>query len=190
MVNVGLEVQEITFWRLREAGYMKSRRVFWVGMLGVMGGLFVMGMLFNKRPVTGADGTETEYIQYFPCVCRYATPTPEGEPPGLPDLFPYWYTVRYYGCPWGSPGNISVHVQNIGAAEAGHFVVEINRLRTTVDALKAGSSQDAVVEFQAGPVGGVDAKVDVDNEVQESQEGNNYFSITFTPPPPCVNSGP
>ena len=169
---------------------MKSRQVFWVGMLGVMGCLFVLGMLLNKRPMTGADGTETEYIQYFPCVCRYATPTPEGGPPGLPDLNPYGYYVRYYGCPWGGPGYISVPVQNIGEADAGHFTVAINRLRTTVESLKAGSSQDVVVEFQAGPVGGVDAKVDVDGEIKESNEANNYFSITFTPPPPCVDSGP
>jgi hypothetical protein len=190
MVDVALEDKEISFWWLREAGDMKSRRVFWVGMLGVAGGLFVMGMLLNKRPVTGADGTETEYIQYFPCICRYATPTPEGWPPGLPDLNPYGYTVRYYGCPWGGPGYISVPVQNIGEAEAGHFTVDINHLRTTVESLKSGSSQDAVVEFQAGPVGGVYAVVDVDDEVQESREGNNIFQILFTPPPPCVNNVP
>ena len=169
---------------------MKSRRVFWVVMLGMAGGLFVMGMLLNKRPVTGADGTETEYIQYFPCVCRYATPTPEGGPPGLPDLNPYGYQVRYYGCPWGGPGSINVPVRNIGEADAGHFAVEINHLRTTVESVKAGNSQDAIVEFQEGPVGGINAVVDVDHEVQESIEGNNNFYITFTPPPACVNSEP
>ena len=169
---------------------MNSRKVYWV-VMGMVAGLVFLGtMRIGNFTGSGAAGTGTEFLSYMPYICIAATPTPAGTTPSLPDLYPNDYVVTYAGCPWGSPGNIRVPVKNIGEADAGHFAVEINRIRTTVNALEAGGYRDASVEFQSGPVGGVDILVDVDQEVKESNEVNNNFRILFTAPPPCETPKP
>lgn len=168
---------------------MKMRKGLRIGlilMLVVMLGLTMR--IANVLPHSYA-GVGTEYLDYLPQIDREPTstltPTVTATLPPLPDLAYYYYQVTYYGCPWGSPGNILVRVRNTGEVDAGHFAVDINSLRTTVEGVEAGGFRDPSVEFSQGPVGGMEIVVDSENEVWESNEANNFFRVMFTPPPPC-----
>jgi len=108
-------------------------------------------------------------------------------PAVLPDLTvsAYSWGVSYEGCPWGGPGSVSARVRNEGVAASGEVEVELNGVLTTVPSIPPGGDVDAVVRFEAGPVGGVSLKIDPKNRIPESDEENNEFAIWFTPPPPC-----
>jgi len=139
-----------------------------------------------NQPVLGSMGAATEYLHYMPQIENHVTPTPTITIPPLPDLYPDYYHVQYYGCPWESPGRIVVPVRNGGQADAGHFAVDINHVRTTMEGVAAGTIRDASIDFDQGPVAGIEAWVDSAFEVQESNEGNNFIPLLlFTPPPPC-----
>lgn len=88
-----------------------------------------------------------------------------------------------------TPYGIRVLVENIGLANAGPFVVDLNGARQQVD---EGLAAGQVVELHfAGtvPSGGYEAYADATNQVIEHQEDNNSFSFlapTPTPPPLCT----
>jgi hypothetical protein len=88
-----------------------------------------------------------------------------------------------------SPYGIRVQIKNIGSANTGPFVVDLNGVDQAVnDGLQIGQ----LIELHfAGtvPSGQYEATADVTNQVAESQEDNNTFSFhapTPTPPPLCV----
>jgi hypothetical protein len=113
------------------------------------------------------------------------TPTPTGT--HLPDLVILGYDITYYeDCPWGSPGLISVGAKNNGLSDSGEFSVKINREFAFVEGLQVQVKTNASVEFEAGPVGHIYAIADVYDQVNESDESNNIFSIALTAPPPCT----
>ena len=122
-----------------------------------------------------------------PTVTASVTPTITPTPYGLPDLtIPYTYIIDYDGtCPWGSPGTITVWVENIGTNHAGPFIAAVFSEETQFDGLFAGESEALIYHFNSGPVGGIYAEADRQNQVMESNESNNVMQIMMTPPPPC-----
>jgi len=116
------------------------------------------------------------------------TPTPTRTPYGLPDLTIPWGAGIGYDdpCPWGSPGTITVTVQNIGTNHAGPFAAAIFAQETSFNGLWAGASTPLTSHFTSGPVGSIYAIADTQDQVVESNEGNNVMLIVYTPPPPCV----
>jgi CARDB len=108
----------------------------------------------------------------------------------LPDLEIGGYNVTYDDCPWGGPGTVSVSVDNFGVGDAGPFEVTINNGTTNLDGLGSLGEAEAAVSFSAGPIGGINAEVDSAQQVAESDESNNSYMITFTPPPPCATPQP
>ncbi len=110
---------------------------------------------------------------------------------GQPDLVIEHYTVTYDDCPWDGPGAVSVRVKNVGESDAGQFATEINGDDSAIiSQLDAGDETDATIIFSAGPVGGVNAEADVQQQISESNEDNNSYQIVFTPPPPCTTPTP
>jgi hypothetical protein len=121
-----------------------------------------------------------------------ASPTSTSERPSQPDL-----TIKFmYLEMEGRQGNcvnaystygIRAQIENVGSANAGPFVVDLNGDSLEVDSgLMAGQS---IVLFFAGttPSGNYEAIVDVTNQVIESREDNNTLSyIAPTPTPPLV----
>jgi hypothetical protein len=120
-----------------------------------------------------------------------ATPTPTvtgtPDPTVLPDLtIPYtWIVVYDDPCPWGSPGTITLKVQNIGNDAAGPFVAAVYDQETDYGGLPAGAEAPLIFKFPSGPVGGIASTADIYDQVMERDEGNNVMQIVFTPPPPC-----
>jgi len=108
----------------------------------------------------------------------------------LPDLMTDIYSIRYFGCPWGDPGEVRGWVKNIGDGNAGPFQVEINSGTTTLPGLESGNAVWASVPFASGPVGRVNIYVDPNNQVQETDKSNNQYHIVFTPPPTCTAATP
>ena len=130
------------------------------------------------------------YAVYLPCVgIGCAGPPANAETP-LPDLYaPYHYRVNYFGCPWGSPGEIIVWVHNAGPGDAGAFQVKINNISIAqVEGVAAGTYQKARVTFESGPVGGILVEADYRCQVYESNEANNGFNLLFTPPSALRNA--
>lgn len=127
-----------------------------------------------------------------------STPVPPTEPPTipptlatqLPDLEIGGYTVTYDDCPWGGPGTVSVSVDNFGVGDAGPFEVTINNSTTNLDGLGSLGETEAVVSFNEGPVGSINAEADSAQQVVEVDETNNSYMIVFTPPPPCPTPTP
>lgn len=114
-----------------------------------------------------------------------------GESGQQPDLVIEFYVVTYEDCPWDGPGQVSVRVKNSGSGDAGEFATEINGDDSAViSELAAGSEKDATITFTSGPVGGVNARADINQQVTESNEDNNGYEIMFTPPPPCATPTP
>ena len=170
---------------------MRMRKALRIG-LGLWGVVvFVLTLRIVNVSTPSFAGMETEYLDYFPLIGRVSTSTPTITPtvtgtlPALPDLGIASFGVTYYGCPWGGPGKIMARVVNVGEADAGHFAVDINFIRTTVDGVEAGGYRDPSVEFSSGPIGSIGILVDSEGEVWESNEGNNFIGVIYTPPPPC-----
>ncbi len=80
-----------------------------------------------------------------------------------------------------------VWVQNVGAAAAGAFVIEVNgSQQQTVPGLAVGEEVSLVF---GGVLGQVTAVADATNQITESNESNNSFSTILpipTQPPPCT----
>lgn len=116
-----------------------------------------------------------------------ATATPTSTPYGLPDLtIPYTFHIDYDNtCPWGSPGTITVWVENVGTNHAGPFIAAIFPEETQFAGLLVGEQAPLVYHFSSGPVGSIYAEADTQNQVLESDENNNIMQIMMTPPPPC-----
>jgi len=158
--------------------------------------------LAGCAPVTQVEGmqvtteTATAFTNRLPVILKQETPTPTQTPYDLPDLtIPYGYRIVYDDpCPHGSPGTITVTVQNIGTNHAGPFVAALNAQETSFNGLLAGASTPLASHFISGPVGSIYAEADTQNQVVESNEGNNIFRIIFrikmTPPGPCVTPTP
>ena len=136
--------------------------------------------------------TATAVTIRLPVILKQETPIPTQTPHGLPDLtIPYGYGIVYDDpCPWGSPGTITVTVQNIGTNHAGPFVAAINAQETSFNGLWAGASTPLGSHFTSGPVGHIYAEADTQDQVVESNEGNNIMFIQMTPPAPCVTPTP
>ncbi|HFD40923.1 MAG TPA: FHA domain-containing protein [Anaerolineae bacterium] len=93
---------------------------------------------------------------------------------------------------------VRVEVQNVGAADAGPFVVEVNGAQQNVAGLPAG--QTASLWFPGYNAAGENVvSVDVHNQAAESNEDNNHFAQqlpvptlppTCTPPPPDSTDTP
>lgn len=154
------------------------KKILLIGWLLVMAACQPTG----EEPAGGLTGTAT---QLMPLIV--ADETPAG---ALPDLLVLYYGVNYDDCPWGGSGSISARIKNNGLADSPPFEVEINDSLTTVNGLPAGQQSSAIVQFPAGPIGGVDITIDPANQVSESDENNNNYNIVFTPPPPCTTPIP
>lgn len=121
--------------------------------------------------------------------CQPATDNNEAGQ-GSIDLTISGYHIVYTGdCAWGGPGETTVTINNSGTEDAGPFSVEVNGNRTQVAGVPAGSSTTATLTFNSGPIGGIEATADIDEEVSETDETNNSYMILFTPPPPCEPAG-
>lgn len=136
----------------------------------------------SQEPAGGLTGTAS---QMMPIIVNDETPAG-----ALPDLLIRYYRVDYDDCPWGGPGTITAHLKNNGLADAGPFEVEINGAIANVAGLPAGQEGDAITQFPAGPIGGVNITADPTNQIAESDETNNSYNIVFTPPPPCITPTP
>lgn len=146
--------------------------------------LILFSMWFPlETSITAIEGTPS--LVYLPRLEVCCTPLPPTPLPPLPDLAYQGYQIQYFGCPWGSPGEIIASLGNIGSSGAGAFVVKIRDQYVSVEGLPAGSWVDTSVSFEKGPLGGMDIRVDFYNDVLESDESNNFYNILFTPPPPC-----
>jgi PKD repeat protein len=149
--------------------------------------------------VLGASATRTlmDYIQVG-SVGPTLTPTPTVNG-ALPDLivasitefiqvFPT-ATIKANGCtstPTWTRG-VRVRVQNIGTADAGSFVVDMNSSQQTVSGLAAG--QSVTVSFLPAPVTR-NVTVDITNIVVESDETNNTMTMLVTPGPTITGTVP
>ncbi len=108
---------------------------------------------------------------------------------GLPDLIVSNIQTEWEGgngCLVSFNQGIRVWVQNIGNADAGPFVVDINGAQWNVDGLAAGAT---ISQWFGGIPGFVHVVADSTNMVTESNENNNTrdaFLVTATPPPTCT----
>jgi hypothetical protein len=148
------------------------------------------GKLFLRRPTITPSKTITPGRPTAPSDAQHnATRTPLAAAPStaeLADLVVYYHVVAYHACPWDGPGMISLNIQNRGRADAGPFNVTINDQPARVEGIPAGEADNAVIPFEAGPVGMIRAVIDPDEAIAESDRDNNEFYILFTPPPPCT----
>lgn len=122
------------------------------------------------------------------------TPTPTATIPAgpLPDLTVLSITEYSYSVPtatpnaqgcWWQPGPTvftatNVTIQNIGAADAGSFVVDMNGARATVSGLAAG--QTLTVNVGSTQARTRTATVDITGLVAESNENNNVYTLTLS----------
>ncbi|MBI2906268.1 MAG: hypothetical protein HYX92_01290, partial [Chloroflexi bacterium] len=130
-------------------------------------------------PTLTATGTATPTASATATRTPSATATPFGP---LPDLKLISLSITDDNCQYGT----RVGIANIGGADAGRFVVDLNQARQTVPGLAAGQSTS--VWFK-GFGGLTDVTVDALNEVAESDESNNRWHMYNTPPsipPPCT----
>lgn len=168
---------------------MKRLLILTICLFSLVG--YVLAMQAEGIPV--ATETATAVAIRLPLILKQETPTltqtptPTQPPYGLPDLtIPYGYSIVYDDpCPWGSPGTVGVTVQNIGTNHAGPFVAVLNAQETSFNGLSAGASIPLTSHFTSGPVGRIYAEADTQNQVVESNDGNNIFRIAMTAPPPC-----
>lgn len=118
-------------------------------------------------------------------------PPPVSDPSRLPDLvMDYSWQVTYTSlCPWGGPGYVIMRGRNVGPGDATSFHIKVWDQLTPVENLKAGDQVEARADFDSGPVGSIPAFIDSEQEVEESDEGNNEVLIVFTPPPKCTPEG-
>ena len=138
---------------------------------------------------TGPTGTPTPTPTNTPTPTKTNTPTitPTGN---LPDLVITSIvfdggTPVTCGPPPSDMGD-RVYIQNQGTAAAGPFSITLNGNRQTVNGLAAGQSTSVLFPVL---VMSASAVVDVDNQVAESNEGNNTFTVSLpmpTPPPTCT----
>jgi hypothetical protein len=120
--------------------------------------------------------------------------TSESDRPSQPDLIIDFMYLEMEGrqdnCVTAySPYGIRVQIKNIGSANTGRFLVDLNGgVQEVRDGLRAGQ----LIELHfAGtiPSGQYEATADVTNQVVESREDNNSSSFrapTPTPPPLCI----
>jgi subtilase family serine protease len=120
--------------------------------------------------------------------------TSQSDHPSQPDLIIHLMYLEMEGRQGNcvnvySPYGIRVQIKNIGSADTGAFLVDLNGVAQEVnDGLRVGQ----LIELQfAGtiPSGQYQATVDVTDQVVESREDNNAFSFhapTPTPPPLCI----
>ena len=123
---------------------------------------------------------------------RTPTPsiTPTGGPGNRPDLV-ITSIVFDGGTPvtcGAPPTNMGdrVYLRNNGNVNAGSFVVTLNGNRQTVSGLAAGQTTSVLFNVT---VMSASATVDADNQVAESNEGNNTFTASLpvpTSPPTCT----
>jgi hypothetical protein len=149
----------------------------------------------TSTPAPPASPTVVDMPVPSPTVTLSPTPTivSPSEPASLPDLV---IKVVYLEMS-GRQGNcveayshyeIRVSVENLGTANAGPFVVEMNGTQQQVDeGLTAG--QVIMLHFGTTPSGQYVATVDASDQVAELEEDNNslsYLAPTPTPPLLCT----
>jgi PKD repeat protein len=98
-------------------------------------------------------------------------------------------TLKPNGCTSTNTGTryVIVRFQNIGAGDAGAFVVGLNSSQQTVSGLAAG--QTSSVSFLA-PFTNRTATVDATNLVAESNESNNSLTVIITAGPTTTGTAP
>jgi CARDB len=153
--------------------------------------LFIFAIVAcTPQPLTPTNPGASE----FPTTSPLAFPTNTSGSSSQPDLTITHMVLEMEGRQGNcvnaySPYGIGVQIENIGSANAGTFVVDLNGSRQQVDdGLMAGQS---VVLFFSGTTssGNYEATVDAANQVMESREDNNslsYIAPTPTPPPLCT----
>lgn len=115
------------------------------------------------------------------------TPTPSSTTQPLPDLTITNHHVSYFApCPWDGGGQLTMTVHNIGFGTLLPFITTINGQEISLAGIANGATKDVTISFANGPIGSIDAEVDSDQEIVESNESNNEYRISFTPPPPCT----
>ena len=155
----------------------------------------------TPTPVPPTD-TPTPVPTHTPTPVPTHTPTPEPTPTPLPlpDLVPE--DVQYGFAPWPvcrispdeletTPGTYRIVVRNHGTADSGPFVVDVNGLsHATVQRLAVGAVTVVEITGIIRPGDNI-VTVDVDSQVQETDEDNNTtrFALlipTPVPPPVCT----
>jgi hypothetical protein len=106
---------------------------------------------------------------------------------GMPDLTITGFDFGTTGDPCNPTYVVNVDVENIGDAAAGAFVVDLSGSQQGVGGLAAMSG--TTLTFAAMFAGGT-ATADVNDDVIESNEGNNTLAVppapSPTPPPTCT----
>ena len=141
---------------------------------------------------TAAPSTPTATLTPTEMVVLPPTPTPTPTLSPLPDLALRAVTIQFetVGPCYepGAPLGIRVEIENIGAADAGPFIVEVNGVQRLVpEGLLAGRMISLwFAEYRYPDANSV--LIDATAMVQESDEGNNNLSQPLpipTPPPVC-----
>ena len=155
-----------------------------------------------------AKGKSSEPVQVNITVVEtlgQATPTATRSPQDsgpLPDLTVASAKIELEtggACSYSSTQlGVRVEIQNIGAADAGPFIVETNGAQQSVAGLPAGQTASLWFPGYNATAENV-VSVDVHNQVVESNEDNNHFAQqlpvptlppTCTPPPPDATATP
>lgn len=106
----------------------------------------------------------------------------------LPDLvLDFFWNITYTSeCPWGGSGFLIIRGRNAGDRDASEFAIQVWDQFEIIDALPSGEQVEVRFDFESGPVSIIEAAVDSDDQVFESDETNNELQIVFTPPPRCT----
>lgn len=109
---------------------------------------------------------------------------------GLPDLVVTMFEYDFVGIACAPTYGITMHFANNGDAAAGPFVIDLNGSQATISGLGAGAADEY---FFLGSPGWLTGTVDFNNDVPESDEGNNTLSWpgfpTHTPVATCTPEG-
>ncbi len=144
----------------------------------------------TPSPTPTATPTPTPTATRTPSPTPTATPTPLAP---LPDLLVDWMWIELEtggSCAWTSTAlGMRVQFSNIGAAQAGPFVLDVNGNQRSFAGLPGGQSATTWLTGSFIWPGTNTSIVDVTNLVQESNEENNRLS-EFLPiptlPPTCT----
>ncbi len=162
-----------------------------LALLGAAGaGLRVQGL------GAGAGGPGVAPLPLAETSAPSATPTASATPgPDLPDLVPLTMWIEFESgssCDWqNSRFGMRVVVANRGPADAGPFVVDLNegQARETAPGLAAGSETRLFLYgYLAWEVNVL--VVDAEDEVAESDEGNNTLALRVPIPTAPVTCTP
>ncbi len=175
-VNPNATVDQIRSALVQTARSVGPADQFGAGLIQAADALAAIG---GEPPITPTD-TPTPTVTFTPV------------PGNLPDL-----VVTDIVYEPGTPPQCGPHpedlgtrvwIANNGSADAGTFVVMLNGVEQTVPSLAAGANTSLFYGFNPPEAAAI---VDVNNDVEESDETNNQLTKSLpvpTPLPPCVDT--